>query len=153
MPWGIASLLLTGCVTVDYLDYRGVQEWPTGSAFVRTVEGVEVFEGLPNRAYEVLGLIDVYHDQPFHLNDQARDKVMKLAKEKRADALVVLSARQIESGSMVIGQQRQDPAALDTGSSTQPELLIEEISGNDRQQTRTSYRRVLRSTILAIRWK
>jgi hypothetical protein len=144
-----AVLLLAGCVRVEYLDYRGVQAWPTGSAFVQAIDGVDVFEGLPDRVYEVIGLIDVYDDKPFYHDDSTRSKVVKIAKEHKADAIVWLSDRTVTSGGMKMGAESKDPASLDTGRSSQPEMVVTNVS----QYTATSYKKSLRSSLLLVRWK
>jgi hypothetical protein len=84
----VAVALVGGCTRVEYLDYRGVQSWPKGSAFVQKVDGVDVYEGLPNQNYEVIGLVDVYDDKPFYHDDTTRGKVIKLAKEHGASAII-----------------------------------------------------------------
>ena len=142
--------IFTGCIRVEYLEYRGVQAWPTGSAFVQKVEGVDVYEGLPNRAYEVIGLIDVYDDKPFFLDDSTKSKVLKITKEHTADAVVWLSDRTLSSGSLKMGPQNMtDPASLDTGRSSQPEVVVTNVS----QYTATSYKKSLRSSLLLVKWK
>lgn len=60
----IAIVFIVGCVRVEYLEYRGIQAWPTGSAFVQKVEGVDVYEGLPNRTYEVILVQEEPPQQP-----------------------------------------------------------------------------------------
>lgn len=146
----VTIVFLVGCVRVEYLEYRGVQAWPTGSAFVQKVEGVDVYEGLPNRAYEVIGMIDVYDDKPFFHDDATRSKVLKIAKEHNADAVVWLSDRTFSSGSLKMGPENsKDAASLDTGRSSQPEMFVTNVS----QYTQTSYKKSIRSSLLLVKWK
>ena len=142
------TIFLPSCVRVEYREYRGLQDWPTGSAFVGRVEGVEVYEGLPQRPYEVVGLVDVYSSDPFG-NSEATKKVLDLVDMKDAHALIWLSDRIVTSGSLHMGSTLEKAASIDTGRSSQPEMLITNVG----QYTRTSTKRVLRSTLLLIQWK
>jgi len=65
--WAFAAALVlgTGCTPVAYLQYHGAQGWPTGAGFALYVDKVPVYVGLPNKPYDVVGLIDVYDDKPF----------------------------------------------------------------------------------------
>ena len=142
------TIFLPSCVRVEYREYRGLQDWPTGSAFVGRVEGVEVYEGLPHRSYEVVGLVDVYSEDPFG-NSQATKKVLELVDAKDAHAVIWLSNRIVASGSLHMGSALKQPAEIDSGRSSQPEVLITKIG----QYTYTSTKRALRSTLLLIQWK
>jgi len=145
----IGFLSLTGCTRIEYLEYRGTQDWPTGSAFVQNIDGVEVYEGLPPCAYRVVGLVDVYDEKPFYLNSAVRSKVVDLAKEHNADAIIWLSDRTISTGVFKQNKRESDPASLDTGRSSQPEIIISNVS----QSTVTSYKKSLRSSLLLVQWK
>lgn len=143
----VLTLPVIGCVRVEYLEYCGPQEWPTGSAFIKSVDGVTVYEGLPQRPYKVIGLVDVYADDPFE-DSKAREKVLELFKKEEADALLWLSDRVIASGSLSMESKAAEAAAVDTGRSTQPEKMITRVS----QYVATSTRKILRSTLLLIVW-
>lgn len=149
LPCFPLALLLLGCTRVEYLEYRGVQEWPIGSAFVQSVDGVDLYEGLPNRAYDVVGLVDVYDDHPFYHDDSTRRKVVKIARDHAADAIVWLSDRTVVSGSQKMESAKKDAATVDTGRSSQPEMVVTNVS----QYTATSYKKSLRSSLLLIKWK
>jgi hypothetical protein len=138
-----------GCVRVEYLDYRGVQAWPTGSAFVQDVDGTPVYEGLPERPYDVIGLVDVYDDQPFFHSDSTKKKVLEIAKEHSANAIVWLSDRTVSSGSLKMNPEERAPAMLDTGRSSQPELLITNVS----QYQAIQYKKSLRTSLLLVKWR
>lgn len=138
-----------GCVRVEYLDYRGVQAWPTGSAFVQDVDGTPVYEGLPERPYDVIGLVDVYDDQPFFHSDSVKKKVLELTNEHAADAIVWLSDRTVSSGSLKMNPEDRAPAMLDTGRSSQPELLIT----NANQYQSIQYKKSLRTSLLLVKWR
>ncbi|MBI5765065.1 MAG: hypothetical protein HZA51_16240 [Planctomycetes bacterium] len=143
------GLLSLGCTRVDYLSYCGIQEWPTGSAFVQSVDNTDVYEGLPDKPYTVVGLIDVYDDQPFFLNNDVKKKVLKMASDHKADALVWLSDRAVSSGSLRMRENERAAATLDTGRSSQPEMVVTHAN----QYVSTSYRKSLRSSLLVIKWK
>ncbi len=138
-----------GCTRVEYLEYRGVQSWPIGSAFVQNIDGVDVYEGLPNQNYEVIGLVDVYDTKPFYHDDSVRGKVIKIAKEHGAQALLWLSDRTVNSGHFKMGENKVDPASLDTGRSSQPEMIVTNVS----QNTATSYKKAMRSSLLLVKWR
>lgn len=144
----VVTLFVPSCVKVEYREYRGLQDWPTGSSFVGRVEGVEVYEGLPQRPYEVIGLIDVYSSDPFG-SSQTTKKVLDLVDMKDAHAVIWLSNRIVSTGSLYMGNIQKEPASIDTGRSSQPEMLITSIG----QYTRTTTKKVLRSTLLLIQWK
>jgi hypothetical protein len=147
--WTVFVLFAAGCVRVDVLPYCGSQEWPTGSAFVRPVDGMDVFEGLPDRPYKVLGLIDIHSSKPFYRSDYTRKKVLELAEEHEADALISLSDRTLSSGFFKVGSQEEGAAVVDSGRSTQPEMIITRVS----QYVTTSSKKQLRTTVLMIQWK
>ncbi len=145
----LVLLLLCGCVRVEYLDYRGVQAWPTGSAFVQDVDGMPVYEGLPEKPYDVVGLVDVYDDQPFFHSDSTKKKVLDQARKHHADAIVWLSDRTVSSGSLKMIPEEKVAALLDTGRSSQPEMVVTHVS----QYVATTYKKSLRSSLLLVRWK
>lgn len=145
----MVCLLFSGCTRIEYLDYRGNQDWPTGSAFVQTIDGMEVYEGLPNCDYEVVGLIDVYDDKPFYQDSTVKSKVIELAKDHKASAILWLSDRTVSTGHLKMKKQKTDPASVDTGRSSQPEIVVSNVS----QSTVTSYKKSLRTSLLLIRWK
>ena len=144
-----AAVLFCGCTRVEYLEYRGVQSWPTGSAFVQLVDRFEVYEGLPQHDYEVVGLVDVYDDKPFYHDDSTRKKVIELAKTHQADAILWLSDRTVSSGYLRMGKDIRDAAAVDTGRSNQPEMIVTNVA----QNVATSYKKTLRSSLLLVKWK
>ena len=132
------TLFLPSCVRVEYREYRGVQTWPTGSAFVGRIKGVEVYEGLPQRPYEVIGLVDVYSEDPFE-SGPATDKVLDLIDVKDAHALIWLSDRMVTSGSLRMGRSGAKAALIESGRSGR--------SGQTAQSEQP------RSTLLLIQWK
>jgi hypothetical protein len=123
--------------------------WPQGSAFVHNVEGVDVLEGLPNREYTVVSLIDVYDDKPFYHDSTTRDRVIALSREHGADAIVRLSDRTVSSGYLKMMHNEVNPASVDTGRSSQPEVVITNVT----RDTAMSYKKVLRSSLLLVKWK
>ena len=145
----VLLVLVCGCTRIEYLEYRGDQEWPTGSAFVQVIDGVEVYEGLPPCSYKVVGLVDVYDEKPFYLDNTVRSKVVKLAEEHKADAIIWLSDRTICTGFLERNKRKTDPTSVDTGRSSQPEVVISDIS----RSTVTSYKKSLRSSLLLVQWK
>jgi len=149
--WAFAAALVlgTGCTPVAYLQYHGAQGWPTGAGFALYVDKVPVYVGLPNKPYDVVGLIDVYDDKPFFLDDSTKSRVLKLVKDNKGDALIWLNDRTISSGSFRIGALKADPVRIDAGGSTQPEVIV--THGDEQHSER--YVRQLRSSLLVIKWK
>ncbi len=133
-----AAIFLPSCVRVEYREYRGPQDWPTGSSFVGRVEGVEVYEGLPHRPYEVIGLVDVYSSDPFE-SGVAAQRVLDLVDMKDAHALIWLSDRIVASGSLHMGHALKGPASIE--------------SGHAGRAVGTSESEPARSTLLLIQWK
>ena len=151
-------LLAAGCgPRVEFMQYRGVQNWPVGGAFVRVVDGMDVYEGLPDKPYEVVGLIDIYDNKPFFQNAFATHDVLECAKKNNASALVWLSKRAIMSGSLSMTEAGREPAEIDTGHSTQPLVIrVRSRGGSNGDSVRFAedvWVEPQRSTVLAIRWK
>ena len=153
-----ALLLAAGCgPRVEFMQYRGAQDWPTGGAFVRVVSGMDVYEGLPDKPYEVVGLIDIYDNKPFFQNAFATHDVLEHAKKNNANALVWLSKRAIMSGSLRMAEAAHEPAEIDAGHSTQP--LVTRVrgsataSGDSVRYAEDVWVEPQRTTLLAIRWK
>ena len=106
----LLALVAAGCTNIEHLPYSGMQEWPTGSAFIRLVDDMKVYEGLPDRPYEVLGLIDIYSNKPFYRDRDVRRRVLEIARDYEADALLSLSDRTVSSGFFKFGSQEADAA-------------------------------------------
>jgi hypothetical protein len=145
----VSLVAVIGCTRIEYLEYRGDQSWPTGSAFIQTIDGVDVYEGLPPCTYDVIGLIDIYDEKAFYLDSAIRSKVICLAKTHGADAIIWLSDRTISTGFFEQNKHKTDQSSVDTGRSSQPEILISNVN----QSTVTSYKKSLRSSLLLVRWK
>ena len=145
----LLGLVAAGCVRIEHLPYSGTQEWPTGSAFIRLVEDMKVFEGLPDRPYEVLGLIDIYSSKPFYRDRDVCRRILEIARDYEADALLSLSDRTVSSGFFKVGSQEADASLVDSGRSSQPEMIVTRVS----QYTATSAKKSLRSTVLMIQWR
>ena len=148
-PMLVMIVLVTGCVRVEFMEYRGRQDWPTGSAFVRQVEGnedIDLYEGLPSEPYKVIGLVDVYDSDP--LGTGSRGKVVELVRFHNADALLWLSARAVSSGFLLMGETDHPSAIIDAGRSTQPTATI-----SSKDQTASAKVDSFRSTLLLIRFK
>jgi hypothetical protein len=55
----LAIVILSGCARLSYTVYQGEQQnWPVSKgAFVRTVDGMQIFNAPPFKPYDVLGEI------------------------------------------------------------------------------------------------
>jgi hypothetical protein len=131
------TLFLPSCVRVEYREYRGPQDWPTGASFVGRVEGVEVYEGLPQRPYQVVGLVDVYSDEPFE-SGSAKKEVLDLVDTKDAHALIWLNDFVVASGSLHMENAIKGPVSIESGRAGRT-VGASEPGG--------------RSTLLLIQWK
>jgi hypothetical protein len=83
------------------------------------------------------------------LTSTTRKRVLDITKEHNADAIVWLSDRTVSSGSLKMAKDTVSNASLDTGRSSQPEIIISEVS----QSIWTTYRKALRSSLLLVKWK
>ncbi len=87
-----SSLLLVfaGCESMMYSRYDGPQKaWPVGSSLTDGVYEVPVYKGWPEKAYEVLGVVQF--DNPSI--DWNRGDAMQAAKQAKAaggDAIILL---------------------------------------------------------------
>jgi hypothetical protein len=92
----LPCLLLSGCAEISYTQYQGQQQnWPTQpGAFVKTVDGIPIYHGLPSQYYNVLGQI-VSVDGSDH--DLAR-----IARTNHADAVIITDTRTINSGAVTL---------------------------------------------------
>lgn len=89
-----AALLMTGCATLDYMPYEGAQqEWATKpGSFVRRVDGITIYHGLPPAPYNVLGRI-VTVDGNDHM-------LARCAQSNHADAVVIIGSKVMDGGSV-----------------------------------------------------
>lgn len=93
-------LLFTGCATATFSPYIGQQQnWPTAQGtFARHVRGIDIFEGLPARPYEVVGRLSIV-GEPRSLDSQLAWKV----KACGGDAAIIGSAQTFTAGSVNTG--------------------------------------------------
>ena len=127
MAAGIVVVTLTGCTAilskVEFKPYEGPQSWPTGGAFISDLDGVPLYEGLPHKPYEVIGLLDAYEDEKWFRNSANMAMVKRLVKEHEADALLWLSNRVINVGQTVMVDQNSGLGQVVSGSSAGGRVL------------------------------
>lgn len=100
---GILLVLLVpiaGCGSVTWRDYHGVQDWATGSGFSsETKDGLNIYEGLPERPYEVLGIVEAQGPASFFTQPAHRKRMHELIREHGGDAMIVIGREIIKTGS------------------------------------------------------
>jgi len=149
-----AVALLTGCATADFTPYVGEQQrWPIAKgAFVTTINSYDgpgrsgtgqqymlpVYFGPPNRAYVVLGSVDV--DTPVGRLFEGSEKVttlkpaVRVAGQHGADAIIVI-AQDVETRGKATQcpKERFLPACLgNTTRSLQRYTLVRPPGGGER---------------------
>lgn len=89
------ALLLVGCTTTTYSEYRGENQFLGSGGTVKTVNGVEIWEnGEPNRPYRIIGMIDDSRGGGM-LTPSRYSAAVKLIKKHGGDAGVLLDTDSI----------------------------------------------------------
>jgi TPR repeat protein len=90
--FGLACVLLGGCVSPDFAPYVGKQGWPQGTGCaVETNYIVPIYHGWPDKPYTVLGVVTMSGIHPA--------AVTRYAKSKGADALIFRTILTGDAGS------------------------------------------------------
>ena len=89
-------LIVAGCAQVDYTPYSGDQSaWKVApGAFSKTVNGLPVYYGLPDKPYTVLGRLTTV--------DAPVDRQAWEAKSRGADALVIMKSKEVNDGRVYV---------------------------------------------------
>jgi len=95
----LCLLALSACGTLDVTPYTGrQQDWPTApGAFAKTVNGIPIYRGLPDRPYEVIGHITA--------RDVSHGRLAGRARELHADAVLIMDEHVIGAGSLYLPGQ------------------------------------------------
>ncbi len=133
----------TGCSQLEWREYRGPQDWATGGAFVSDLDGMPLYEGLPDRPYAVVGMIEAYDDGDWFRSAANVDKIKDLAQTHDGDALLWISGRAVTLGEFRQGVRSSGGEGLSAGGD-RPADSLELIPGD-----RTGFR----DCLLMIRWK
>lgn len=139
---GIAGIL-AGCSQIGWRDYRGPQAWATGGAFVSDLDGLPLYEGLPERPYEVIGMIEAYDDGDWFRSSANLSRVKKLAQDHDGDALIWLSGRAVSFGVFEQDGEHLGGDRLSAGSDRTAEYLELDLTSKGG----------FRDCLLLIRWK
>lgn len=98
----LAIMILSGCARLSYTRYQGEQQnWPMSKgAFVRTVDGIQIFNAPPFKPYDVLGKIVS--------KDAAERLLVHCAKTNDADAIFITDVQVVSDGTVTA------PGAINT---------------------------------------
>jgi hypothetical protein len=104
----ILALALCSCASTEFMPYSGTQQkWPTApGAIVSTKLAVPVYHGLPPRPYTMLGELATSQGQRWAWSDvqsDAMETIAEEAKNRGADAIVVLSSDSAVTASVTTG--------------------------------------------------
>ena len=88
----IATVLLCGCSSTNFTEYRGPAVIQGKGGTVRVVHGIDFWEnGDPNRKFKILGVIDDSRDEGIFANSGKDSAIVKVAHEKGADAVILMN--------------------------------------------------------------
>lgn len=91
---------VSGCGSVTWRAYHGEQDWATGSGFAsETKDGLQIYEGLPDRPYNVLGLVEAQGPANFITRPMHQDRMRKLIREHGGDGMIIIGRELIRTGS------------------------------------------------------
>jgi len=118
-PFMLLLISVAGCAgpTTQFSAYRGEQgAWPVSTGTTaRSVDGMLVYENVPERPYEVLGSIST--DNPYDNVDATLTAAVRRAREAGADAIIVTkNERTLESVSTFAYASPMGQSAYATGS-------------------------------------
>jgi hypothetical protein len=93
-------MLGAGCGRVTWRDYHGPQDWATGSGFSsKTEDGLSIFEGLPDRPYEVLGIVEAQGPANGFTRPAHQKQMRQLVRDHGGDAMILIGREIIRTGS------------------------------------------------------
>lgn len=98
----VSSVFLCGggCGGVTWRSYHGPQDWATGAGLSsETKDGIFVFEGLPPRSYEVLGIVEAQDPANFLVRPGHRKKMHALIREHGGNGMIIVGREIIRTGS------------------------------------------------------
>jgi hypothetical protein len=79
---------------LEYKAYRGSAVQPAGSGAIETIKGVDFWSnGVPDRRYQVIGLIEDHRDAHEELPSEFYEMVSKKIKEVKGDAAIIVAAK------------------------------------------------------------
>ncbi len=96
----VIMLCVTGCGRVTWRDYQGRQDWAIGSGFCsQTKDGLLIFEGLPGRPYEVLGIVEAEGPANAFTQPAHRKQMRQLIRDHDGNAMIIVGREVIRTGS------------------------------------------------------
>jgi len=97
LAW-VASI--SGCGNVTWRSYHGSQDWATGSGFSsKAKDGLLIYEGLPDRHYEVLGIAEAQGPANFITQPMHRKKMHEMIRKNGGNAMIIIGREIIRTGS------------------------------------------------------
>jgi len=90
----------TGCGHVTWRDYHGPQDWATGAGLAsETKDGLIIYEGLPDRPYELLGIVEAQGPANIFTRPAHRETMHKMIREHGGDAMIIVGRELVRTGS------------------------------------------------------
>lgn len=90
----------TGCGHVTWRDYHGPQDWATGAGLSsHAKDGLIIYEGLPDRPYQVLGIVEAQGPANIFTQPAHRERMHKLIQEHGGDAMIIVGRELVRTGS------------------------------------------------------
>lgn len=105
------SILLTGCASVDFMQYSDQEKVVVGSGGTfRTYDDMEIWQsGAPKKPFHILGVINASITDGIGADTMMNSAVVSEARKQGADAIIVVSAHTQSGAPVTINQQ--DPYA------------------------------------------
>jgi len=88
----VSAILLCGCSSTKFTEYRGPAVVQGKGGTVRVVDGIDFWEnGDPNRKFKILGVIDDRRGDGLLLRLRRDSDVAKVAHERGGDAIILIN--------------------------------------------------------------
>ena len=87
-------ILLTSCISVKYIEYRGEEILQGEGGSIDNVNGVDFWEyGTPNQEYKIIGILEYKaNDKPIH-NMLKNSKLAAKCKKYNCDGLILVDEK------------------------------------------------------------
>ncbi len=87
----LSVVCLAGCREVTWRNYHGPQQWATGPGFSsETDDRLPIYEGLPDRPYDVLGIVEATGKASWMTVPSHRDEMHSLIREHGGNGMIIV---------------------------------------------------------------
>jgi hypothetical protein len=94
-----ATVLLCGCSSTNFTEYRGPAVVQGNGGTVRVVDGIDFWEnGNPDRKFKILGVIDDSRRDGIFTGSGRDSAIAKVARERGGDAVILVDSDRELSG-------------------------------------------------------